>query len=82
MCHMSTLHGILHELVGHVLPIPARSRQWPSRAEQVYLLLQVRRDDGVPVMLPNSSAAEYLVANESRAMRSVVKPSMMFDFDP
>lgn len=26
----------------------------------------VRKDDGVPVIIPNSSAAEYLVANESR----------------
>lgn len=39
----------------------------------------VRRDDGVPVILPNSSAAEYLVANESRARQSIMKPKMMFD---
>lgn len=42
----------------------------------------VRRDDGVPVMMPNSSAAEYLVANESRSRRMAPKPSLMFDVDP
>jgi hypothetical protein len=35
----------------------------------------VRRDDGVPVIIPNAAAAEYLVANQSRSKGSASKGS-------
>ncbi len=33
----------------------------------------VRKDDGVPVIIPNSAASEYLVANESRSKKMAPK---------